>query len=171
MPHASPSSSRAFTNLGHDFDFDYHNATHEQINTLADKVMLRGVTTAVQQVTMKNPFTPQFDVKESKDGYVFKADLPGIKEKDLDISLTGNRLTVSGRREEEQRQEEERFFAYERSYGSFSRSFTLPEGVDAENVQAELKDGVLTLNVAKKPEVKAKKIELKTIKPGEKAHA
>ncbi|HSN14219.1 MAG TPA: Hsp20/alpha crystallin family protein [Anaeromyxobacteraceae bacterium] len=116
-------------------------------------------------------FVPTFEVKETKDGYVFKADLPGIKEKDLDISLTGNRLTVSGRREEEQRQEEERYFAYERSYGSFSRSFTLPEGVDAENVQAELKDGVLTLNVAKKPEVKAKKIELKTIKPGEKAHA
>jgi HSP20 family protein len=116
-------------------------------------------------------FVPTFEVKETKDGYVFKADLPGIKEKDLDISLTGNRLTVAGRREEEQRQEEERYFAYERSYGSFSRSFTLPEGVDAENVQAELKDGVLTLNVAKKPEVKAKKIELKTIKPGEKAHA
>jgi HSP20 family protein len=116
-------------------------------------------------------FVPSFEVKETKDGYVFKADLPGIKEKDLDISLTGSRLTVSGRREEEQRQEEERYFTYERSYGSFSRSFTLPEGVDAENVQAELKDGVLTLNVAKKPEVKAKKIELKAIKPGEKAHA
>ena len=113
-------------------------------------------------------FVPSFEVKETRDGYVFKADLPGIKEKDLDISLTGNRLTVSGKREEEQRREEERYFTYERSYGTFSRSFTLPEGVDAEHVQAELKDGVLTLSLAKKPEVKAKKIE---IKPGEKAHA
>ena len=116
-------------------------------------------------------FVPSFEVKETKDGYVFKADLPGIKEKDLDISLTGTRLTVSGKREEEQKTEEERYFTYERSYGSFSRSFTLPEGVDSENVQAELKDGVLTLNLAKKPEVKARKIEVKAIKPGEKAHA
>ncbi|HSM91960.1 MAG TPA: Hsp20/alpha crystallin family protein [Anaeromyxobacteraceae bacterium] len=116
-------------------------------------------------------FVPTFEVKETKDGYVFKADLPGIREKDLDISLTGSRLTVSGQREEEQKKEEERYFTYERTYGSFSRSFTLPEGVDPDNVQAELKDGVLTLSIAKKPEVKAKKIELKTIKPAEKAHA
>lgn len=115
-------------------------------------------------------FAPTFEVKETKDAYVFKADLPGVKEKDLEISLTGSRLTVSGRREEEKRDEGERFYAYERSYGTFSRSFTLPEGVDGENVTAELKEGVLTLSIAKKPEVKARKIELKP-KTGEKAHA
>src|SRR5574341_209191 len=113
-------------------------------------------------------FVPSFEVKETKDGYVFRADLPGIKEKDLDVSLTGNRLTVAGRRDEEERKEDERYFTYERTYGAFSRSFTLPEGVDGESVQAELKDGVLTLTLAKKPEVKARKIELKTIKLGEK---
>ena len=116
-------------------------------------------------------FAPTFEVKETKDGYVFKADLPGIREKDLDISLTGNRLTVAGRRDEEEKKEDERYFTYERSYGAFSRSFTLPEGIDGDSVQAELKDGVLTLTLAKKPEVKARRIELKTIKPGEKAHA
>jgi len=115
-------------------------------------------------------FVPSFEVKETKEGYVFKADLPGIKEKDLDISLTGNRLTVSGKREEEQRKEEERYFTYERSYGTFSRSFTLPEGIDGDSVLAELKDGELTLTLAKKPEVKARKIELKTVKPGEFPH-
>jgi HSP20 family protein len=116
-------------------------------------------------------FVPTFEVKETKDAYVFKADLPGIREKDLEISLTGNRLTVSGKREEERRDEEERYFVYERSYGSFSRSFTLPEGVDPEGVQAELKEGVLTLDIPKKPEVKARKIELKPLEKGEKAHA
>lgn len=114
-------------------------------------------------------FVPAFEVKETKDEYVFRADMPGIKEKDLEISLTGNRLTVSGKREEEKREEGERYYTYERSYGSFSRSFTLPEGTDPEHVRAELKDGVLTLGIAKKPEVKPKKIELKAIKPGEKA--
>ena len=116
-------------------------------------------------------FLPSFEVKETKDGYLFKADLPGVKEKDLDISLTANRLTVSGKREEEEKQEDERYFCYERSYGSFSRSFTLPEGVDPDSVHAELKEGVLTLNISKKPEVKPRRIEIKTVKPGDKAHA
>lgn len=117
-------------------------------------------------------FVPSFEVKETKDGYVFKADLPGVNEKDLEISLTGNRLTVAGHREEEKKEEEERYYAYERSYGAFSRTFTLPEGVDTESVNAELKEGVLTLTIAKKPEVKAKKIELSPHKAGaEKAHA
>jgi HSP20 family protein len=106
-------------------------------------------------------FTPQFEVKETQDGYVFKADLPGVKESDLDISVTGNRLTVSGRREAEERHEGETYYAYERSYGSFTRAFTLPDGVDADHVNAELRDGVLALRVPKKPEAQPKKIELK----------
>jgi HSP20 family protein len=118
-------------------------------------------------------FVPLFEVKETKDAYVFKADLPGIREEDLDISLTGNRLTVSGKREEEKREEDDRFYAYERSYGSFSRSFTLPEGIDVEHAQADLNDGVLTVSVPKKPEVKPKKIEVKKLRSGkgEKAQA
>ncbi len=117
-------------------------------------------------------FSPAFEVKESGDAYLFKADLPGIKEEDLEISLTGSRLTISGKREEERREEEERYFAYERSYGSFSRSFTLPEGVDPEHAEAELANGVLTVSVPKRPELKPKKIEVKKLAPkGEKAHA
>ncbi len=103
-------------------------------------------------------FSPDFDVKETKDGYLFKADLPGIDEKDLDISLSGNRLTVAGRREAEKRDEYERYFCYERSYGAFQRTFTLPEGCDADHVRAELKNGVLSLMVPKSPEVQPKKI-------------
>jgi len=106
-------------------------------------------------------FVPTFDVKETKDSFVFRADLPGVKDSDVDISLTGNRLTISGRRQEENKEEGEQFYAYERSYGSFSRSFTLPEGIDAEHVQADLKDGVLTVVLPKKPEVQPKRIALK----------
>lgn len=106
-------------------------------------------------------FVPSFDVKETQDAYVFSADLPGVKESDLELSLTGSRLTISGTREEEKRDQDERWFAYERSYGSFSRSFTLPEGVDADHVEAELKNGVLRVSIPKKPEMKPRKIELK----------
>lgn len=110
-------------------------------------------------------FLPAFDVKETKDAFVFKADVPGVEEKDIDITLTGDRLVVSGKRESEKREEHERYFAYERSSGSFSRAFTLPEGVDGENVQADLKGGVLTLVLPKKPEVQPRRI---TVGTGEK---
>jgi HSP20 family protein len=105
-------------------------------------------------------FIPSFELKERKDAFVLKADLPGVREDDLDVSLTGNRLTISGKREEEKKEEGDRYYTYERSYGSFSRSFTLPEGVDAEHIEAELKEGVLNLTIPKRPEVQPKKISL-----------
>jgi HSP20 family protein len=106
-------------------------------------------------------FAPKFEVHETKDAYVFKADVPGIEDKDLDITLTGNRLTVSGKREAEGREEGVTYYAYERSYGSFSRSFTLPEGSDFDHAAAEVKSGVLTVSIPKKPESQARKISLK----------
>jgi HSP20 family protein len=105
-------------------------------------------------------FAPNFDVKETKDAYVFRADLPGVNQEDLEISLTGNRLSISGHREQEKREQNETYYATERSYGSFSRSFTLPDGTDAEHVTADLKNGVLVLNIPKKPEVQPKKIAI-----------
>jgi HSP20 family protein len=106
-------------------------------------------------------FSPGFEVKETKDAFVFKADLPGVDEKDLDIALTGNRLVVSGRREAEERKEDENYFMYERSYGTFSRAFTLPEGIDAEHIDADLRNGVLAIVIPKKPEAQPKRISLK----------
>ncbi len=106
-------------------------------------------------------FTPSFEVKETKDAYVFKADVPGVKEEDVDISLTGNRLTISGKREAEKKDEGERYFTWERTFGAFSRSFTLPQGIDGENVQAELKDGVLSVVIGKRPEVQPRRIQVK----------
>ena len=106
-------------------------------------------------------FHPAFEVKETKDGFVFTADLPGLKEADLEISVTGNRLTVAGKREAEKEEKGETFFMYERTYGSFTRTFTLPEGGDLEHIHAEMKDGVLTLVVPKKPEAQPKKIQVK----------
>jgi hypothetical protein len=88
----------------------------------------------------------------------FKADLPGVADEDLEISLAGNRLTVSGRREAEARNDNDRFYAYERVYGNFSRTFTLPEQIDTERVTAALDAGVLTIEVPKKPEAQPKKI-------------
>jgi HSP20 family protein len=103
-------------------------------------------------------FVPDVDVQETPNAYVFKADVPGMKEKEIEVSLVGNRLTLSGKREEEKREDKAQYHTWERSYGAFTRSFTLPMGTDAERVVADLKDGVLTVTVPKKPEVQPKKI-------------
>src|SRR5688572_28868974 len=103
-------------------------------------------------------YAPRVDVKETKDGYLFKVDLPGVKEGDVEVSVIGNALKIAGTREEEKREEGEMYHAVERSYGSFSRVFTLPEGVDTNAIKAELKNGVLTLIVAKRPEVQPRKV-------------
>jgi HSP20 family protein len=121
--------------------------------------------------TREAAFVPSFEVKETKDAYLFRADLPGVREEDLEISLTGNRLTVSGKREEEKREEDERYYAYERSYGSFSRAFTLPEGGDVDHANAELSNGVLTVSIPKKPEVQPRRIDVKKSQPAGKAKA
>lgn len=105
-------------------------------------------------------FAPTFEVKETKDGYIFKADVPGVKEGDLDISATGNRLTISGKRESEKEEKGDTYYSCERSYGSFQRTFTLPDGVDMSSVHADLDKGVLTLSIKKVPSAQTKKIAI-----------
>jgi HSP20 family protein len=105
-------------------------------------------------------FVPRFDVKETKDAYVIKGDLPGVKEEELDVSLNGNLLTISGKREEDRREEGDAYYAMERSYGGFARSFTMPESVDGNSVTADLKNGVLTVRIPKKPEAQPKRIAI-----------
>ncbi len=107
-------------------------------------------------------YSPAFDVKETSNAFVFKADLPGFAEKDLQVSVAGERLMISGARHEEREDQKDTSYICERRYGSFSRAFTLPQGADIEHVNAELKQGVLTLTV---PRIAAteKKIPVKTI--------
>jgi HSP20 family protein len=107
-------------------------------------------------------FVPSFEVKETKEGFTFKADVPGVKESDLDVTVTGNRLSVSGKREAEKEEQTDTYYTAERSYGEFNRSFTLPDGVDLNSVHAELNQGVLTLSMRKTPEAQAKKITVRT---------
>jgi HSP20 family protein len=109
-------------------------------------------------------FAPDFDVKETKEAYILKADVPGVREEDLVVNVAGNRLTIAGKRDAEEKRQGEAYYAIERMHGAFTRAFTLPEGADAERVQAEMKDGVLTLMVPKRPEEKTRQVPVKTIK-------
>jgi HSP20 family protein len=116
-------------------------------------------------------FVPAFDVWETKDAYLFKADVPGFREQDIDINVTSNRLTVSGKREAEQVSESDTFYTSERASGMFTRSFTLPEGINPDQIRADLKDGVLTLNVPKTPEVQPKRVNVQGSTTGGRAKA
>ncbi len=106
-------------------------------------------------------FSPTFEVKETNEAFVLKADVPGVEEKDLDVAIHDSVLTVSGSRSAEERKEGESYALYERQYGSFTRSFALPDIADGERVDAKLEHGVLTLTIAKKAEAKPRKISIK----------
>jgi HSP20 family protein len=106
-------------------------------------------------------FAPQMEVRETDDAFLFKADLPGIRKEDIEISVHGNRLQLSGRRDDEHEQRDgDKIYAYERSYGSFTRVFTLPETANVDQISTELKDGVLAIVVPKKPTAQPRKIQI-----------
>jgi len=111
---------------------------------------------------MAGEFSPAFEVKENGTAFIFKADVPGVKESDLDVTITGNRLTISGQRNEEKEEKNDTYYSCERKYGAFSRSYTLPEGADLEHINAEIKSGVLTIAVPKLASVQPKKIAVQS---------
>jgi HSP20 family protein len=105
-------------------------------------------------------FVPAVDIYEDAKKVVLKLEVPGMEEKDLDIRVENNSLTVKGERKFEKDEKEENFHRIERRYGSFYRAFTLPPTVDTENVQASYNAGILKLELNKKPEAQPKQIKV-----------
>jgi len=105
---------------------------------------------------------PTIDVYEDKDKLTVKAELPGMKKEDIAVSLEGSTLTVSGERKQEQEHKEGETYRSERFFGRFQRSITLSQQVDPKKIQANYKDGVLTITLPKSEEAKRKQIEIKT---------
>lgn len=103
-------------------------------------------------------FLPVFDIIEAKDCYLIKTDVPGVKAEDIDITITGNGLFITGRRELEEEFKEGTFHLIERKFGRFRRGFALPDGVVSENVIAALKDGVLTVKIPKRLDAPSRKV-------------
>jgi HSP20 family protein len=99
--------------------------------------------------------SPSFEVSESEDEFRVKAELPGMDEKDVDVSLEGDELTIRGEKKREREEKRRDYHVTEVSYGEFYRSFRLPEGVDREKAKAQFKKGVLTLTLPKTEQVKA----------------
>jgi len=105
-------------------------------------------------------FAPPVDVYEDEHNITLKIEVPGIDEKDINVSIENNTLTVHGERRFEKDEKEENFHRVERMYGSFTRSFTLPNTVDPEQVSAHYEKGVLKIQLAKKAEAKPKLIKV-----------
>jgi HSP20 family protein len=105
-------------------------------------------------------FVPPVDVYEDEHSVQLKLEVPGIEEKDLDVKVENNTLTVSGERKFEKEEKEENFHRIERRYGSFTRSFTLPNTVNTEDIDASYDNGVLTIKLGKRAEAKPKQIKV-----------
>ena len=104
---------------------------------------------------------PAIDVKESENGYSLEAELPGVTDKDIELKLEGNMLTLSTKKEEKKEEKKDHYLLKERKSYSFTRSFVVPEDVDAEKINAEFKNGLLTLSFPKSEKAKPKMLEIK----------
>lgn len=109
---------------------------------------------------IQSDWNPRVDVYEDAEKFLFRAELPGLKATDVNVSLENNVLTLSGERKNDLEEKKQNFLRVERFYGSFRRSFQLPNTIDAGKINAEMKDGVLQLYLPKRVEVQPKQIKI-----------
>lgn len=124
------------------------------------------VTPGKTTTSMFEMVVPAVDVTEDATAFVITAELPGMTEKDVEVSVSSGMLTLKGEKRQEKEEQEKDFYLTERAFGSFERSFSLPDGADAEKVSASFTNGVLTVTLPKKPGSTSatRKIE---VKPGQ----
>jgi HSP20 family protein len=127
----------------------------EQVNRLFETTLPGQADTSALTT-----WAPAVDIYETENELVLKADLPEISEKDLDVRVENNMLTIRGERKFEQQVKEDNYLRVERAYGSFSRSFSLPNSVDTEGLKAEYKNGVLSVVMPKRAESKPKQVKV-----------
>ena len=114
----------------------------------------------------RGAWTPNVDIYENKDQIVLEAELPGMKQDDFDLSIENNVITLRGERKFEKTDETDSYHRVERSYGAFTRSFTLPQTVSAEGATAEYNNGVLRVTLPKREETKARRIQISATEAG-----
>jgi len=135
---------------------------YREFTTLQDRLnrLFQSSFADNQDALTTSNFSPAVDVYEDEHAVNLKIEVPGVDEKDLDIRVENNTLTVHGERKFEKEEKEENFRRVERQYGSFTRSFTLPTTVDSEHVSANYDKGVLKISLPKKAEAKPKQIKV-----------
>ena len=134
---------------------------HQEMDRLWDRFV--GETPLVRRIT--GEWWPTVDVSESKDNFIIKAELPGMDASDVNVSVSGNVLTIKGEKKKEEEEKDEHHYRAERYYGSFQRSFQLPASVQADKVEAAFEKGVLKVTLPKVEEAKKKEVEIKVKQP------
>ncbi len=132
------------------------NSLQDQVNRLFEDTFNGGRSAQSDLAT----WAPAVDVFETENELVVKADLPDVQEKDIDIRIENNTLTIRGERKFEQQVNEDKYLRIERAYGTFTRSFSLPNTVNADAIKAEYRNGVLTVRMPKREESKPKQIKI-----------
>lgn len=107
-------------------------------------------------------FAPAADVTEDENHFTVHVDLPGMKQSDIDVTIDGSTLTIQGEKKRESEVNQDNYYRVERNYGKFSRSFTLPSSVDSSKIEANYKDGVLTISIPKTAEARSRKIRIES---------
>lgn len=137
-----------------------YNSPVESLSNWFDDFMDGSLFEAMDRdLTMHN--WPKVDIVEEKDHYLLRADLPGMDKKDVSVVVEKDSLRIEGHKKEEKKKEKGRYSHFERTYGQFSRSFVLPDEVNAEKIEASMKNGVLELRLPKREEARRKSIEVK----------
>jgi len=129
----------------------------EEVNRLFSTNLTRGFG---EESIGRGAWNPSVDIYENKNHIVLEAELPGMKREDFELSVENNVITLRGERQFEKNEDSDNYHRVERSYGSFTRSFTLPQTVSAEGATAEYKNGVLRVTLPKREEAKARRIEI-----------
>ena len=114
--------------------------------------------------TARRGSQPRVDIQEKEDAYLLEAELPGLSDKDVDVKVDDNLLTISSKSESENSEEKSGYILRERRHRSFARSFVLPKDVDRDSIEAHFNDGLLSLTLNKTPETKPRTIEVKSKK-------
>ena len=135
----------------------------EEVNRLFSTNMTRAFD---DEGIGRGAWAPSVDIYENKDQIVLEAELPGMKQEDFDLSIENNVLTLRGERKFEKTDETDNYHRVVRSYGAFTRSFTLPPTVSSEGATAEYNNGVLRVTLPKREEVKARRIEVSGTQAG-----
>ncbi len=130
----------------------------DEINRLFDWTLGRAPLEGAGLV--QGEWAPAMDVSENEHAVFVKAELPGMTEKDIDVNILGNTLTIKGEKRKEEEKKEQSYYRLERIYGSFQRAITLPTTVDASKCKASFKNGVLEIEMPKKEEAKPKQIKV-----------
>lgn len=123
--------------------------------------LFHGLPGGTPEAETSAPWSPRVDIEEGREGYLVKAELPGIKLEDIKITVADNRLVIQGERRREAEKNDTAYHRVERIYGAFERAFTLPKAVAADKIEAIYREGVLEVRVPKAEEAKAREIQIK----------